>query len=91
MKVTFILKDLTETFYNGNGSSIVGLLNQSDKDKFSYLTSSNAKDLSITCKIGNGWFQERVELNQLIRNNPNYSFKLEPRRGYKLATFEINN
>ncbi len=91
MKVTFILKDLSDIFYNGGGfSKSVGLNNMTNKDKFSYLTSSHAKDLNITSKIGNGSFRDRVELNQLLRNNSiSFDYKIESRRGYKLVTFEI--
>ena len=91
MKITFTLKDLTDAFYNGMGESIVGLLNMPDNEKFAYLMrKAQQRELKISMKIGYGQFRDSVELNQLLRkDNLSYSFKLEPRRGYKLATFEI--
>lgn len=88
MKVTFIMKDKTDAFYHGFGDSITGLLNMSDADKFAYLN-KNRHDLSITMKIGSGQFRDSVELNQLLRTSPKITFKLEARKGYKLATFEF--
>ena len=91
MKITFTLKDLTDAFYNGMGESIVGLLNMPDNEKFIYLMrKAQQRELKISMKIGAGQFRDSVELNHLLRkDNLSYSFKLEPRRGYKLATFEI--
>jgi len=86
MKTTFILKDLTPQFYEGFGESIVGLLNMTDADKFTYLNKSRI-NLKITMKIGSGQFRDTVELNQLLRQPHAVQFKLESRKGYKLATF----
>ena len=83
MKVTVILKDLTDEFY----AKLALLL---PVDAFEYLVmSSTARDLQLPVKIGNGSFRDRVELNQMRRNNPAFTYKLEPRKGYKLATFEV--
>lgn len=99
MKVTFILKDLSEAFFNGNGMPvdsliyIKGLNNLTDLEKFYHLKDKAArKELQITIKVGNSdAFRDRVELNQILRKeNKTISYKLEPRRGYKLATFEID-
>jgi len=87
MKTTFILKDLSEQFYEGMGESIVGLLNMSDSDKFAYLNKARV-NLKITMKIGSGQFRDSVDLNSLLKQPNNVTFKLEPRKGYKLATFE---
>ena len=88
MKVTFILKDFTDAFYQGVGDSIVGLLNMSDEDKFEKLKRmSHEKRISI--KIGSGQFRDAVDLNQLMREPCTFSFKLESRKGYKLASFNI--
>ena len=91
MKVTYILKDFSEVFYTGNGQSILGLLNMSDKDKFFYLDKKAKDKIGCTQKIGtSNSFRDRVELNQIIRkDNVAYTFKLDPRKGYKLATFEV--
>ena len=88
MKTTVILKDFTDDFYNGVGESIKGLLNMTDEEKFAYLTNlGHQKRVSV--KIGDGSFRDRVELNGMLRSPCKYTFKLEPRRGYKLATFDI--
>lgn len=89
MKVTFILKNVTEAFYMGMGESIKGLLNMTDVDKFTYLNKVR-HDHVFGMKIGKGQFRDAVELNAMLRTNPAVSFSLEPRRGYKLATFTFN-
>jgi hypothetical protein len=90
MKVTCILKDFTDSFYNGFGDSIPGLLNMADPEKFEKLRIM-ASEKRITMKIGNGSFNQAVELNQIrCSRHPRYTFKLEPRKGYKLATFDIS-
>jgi hypothetical protein len=48
-----------------------------------------AAEKRITMKIGSGQFRDAVELNSMLRNPCRFEFKLEPRRGYKLITFEI--
>ena len=89
MKITVILKDFTEQFYTGTeGGSIVGLLNISDADKFEKLCKM-AGEQRVTMKIGTGQFREAVELNVMRRGPIDITFKLELRKGYKLATFEI--
>jgi hypothetical protein len=91
MKATFILKDLSDVFYNGNSGSIAGLNSYSDADKFTYLCKRAAEGaLSISTNIGNGSFRDKVDLNSMLKGQFTVSYKLEPRRGYKLATFEIN-
>ena len=82
MKVTFILKDLSDAFYNGFGE-IVGLMNRTDSDKFEWLSNASAKkELKITMKIGtSNSFRDRVDLNTLLRKQCDYKFKLEPRKG----------
>ena len=44
----------------------------------------------VSTKVGGGMFKDRVTLNQLRRGYFELSYKLENRRGYKLATFELN-
>lgn len=89
MNVTVILKDFTEQFYTGTESgSVVGLLNLSNSDKFiTCKRLSNEKRASM--KIGLGQFTDSVELNSLLKKPCQYTFKIESRKGYKLATFEI--
>lgn len=88
MKVTFILKDLSEQFFHGFGSSIRGLLNMSDAEKLDYLT-NRCRDLQVKQKVGNGSFRDRVDYNALVKQPHRIAFKLEDRRGYRLATFEV--
>jgi hypothetical protein len=87
MKVTFILKDKSDAFYNGSEFSGVGLLQQSPMEQFARLE-KNASDGLVSMRIGScNAFRDRVELNQIRRNGKAPSFSLESRRGYKLATF----
>lgn len=102
MKVTFILKDLSAAFYNGNNVPvdspiyIFGLNNLTNYYKFYHLKGKAArKELQITMKVGNSdSFRDKVDLNHILNSKQpeeiNLTYKLEPRRGYKLATFEIN-
>ena len=90
MKVTVILKDFTEQFYTGTDSgSIIGMLNMADADKFETCRRL-AGEKRVTMKIGTGQFRDAVELNAMRRNPCTFTFKLDPRKGYKLATFEVN-
>ena len=91
MKVTFILKNLTDAFYDGNGDSIVGLNTLTDAEKFQKLSRLSKGDLRhcVSMKIGSGQFRDAVDLNMLLREPVTYSYRLEPRKGYRLATFEV--
>jgi len=91
MKITFILKDLSEAFYEGGFYSF-GLNNLNNLEKWLYLKYLAArKELKITMKVGNSdSFRDKVELNQIIRDKDfNLDYKLEARRGYKLVTFNV--
>jgi len=89
MNVTFILRDFDDSFFNGFGSQIKGLLNMSDAEKFKHLNKL-VQDGLVTVKIGTGQFNDRVELNSIMRGDVRFDFSLSPRRGYKLATFSIS-
>ena len=91
MKATFIVKNVTQEFYTGFGSSIVGIDNMPPRERFHYLNKKAAEGaLEISLKIGNGSFRDRVELNQLLRKEElRIDYKDEPRRGYRLLTFEF--
>lgn len=73
--------------FEGMGDSIIGLLNMTDADKFTHL---NKQLERFPMKVGNGSFRDRVELNSMIKGPHTITFKLEPRRGYKLATFAFS-
>ena len=91
MKVTAIIKNVNNAFFQGFGDSIKGLNNMSDLEKFDYLLNKGVTDPQIvSTKVGGGMFKDRVTLNQLRRGYFELSYKLENRRGYKLATFELN-
>ena len=90
MRCTFILKDFTDQFFHGTDSgSIVGLLNMPDEDKFRKLCRM-ADERRVTRKIGSGQFRDAVDLNSILRGPCAFAFNLEPRKGYKLASFEIS-
>lgn len=87
MKTTFTLSNLTPEFYTGYGAHLLGLLNMTDTEKFTYLDKSRTTFSNIKMKIGSGQFRDQVDLNSLLKQPHSVTFKLEPRRGYKLATF----
>ena len=91
MKVTFICKNLTDVFYNGNGGSIKGINNLSDLERLEKLFNcSGLPEYQITSKVGNNSFRDKVDLNALKRKGWKVeSYKFENRKGYKLLTFEI--
>jgi hypothetical protein len=90
MKVTAIIKNANDAFFDGFGESIIGLNNMSDKEKFDYLLNTGVSNPSmVTTKVGGGMFRDKVELNQLRRKDFSLTYKLENRKGYKLATFEV--
>lgn len=89
MRCTFILKDFSDAFYAGTESgSVVGLFNMPDEDKFRRLCRM-ADEKRVTRKIGSGQFRDAVDLNAMLRDPCTFKFSLEPRRGYRLASFEI--
>lgn len=87
MKVTFILKNLSEEFYTGS-KYIGGLLTLDNSEKYEKLKNLMSDiPKNIQRKIENGAFRDAVELNSLMKGPHTIDFKLEKRRGYKLATF----
>lgn len=87
MKCTAILRDFSAVFYDG-GHGIPSFLAMEPRAQFERLVEMGNERAPL--KIGNGSFRDRVELNQIRRGNCLVTFKLEPRRGYKLATFEFS-
>ena len=97
MKVTFTIKDKTVAFFEGNSAvypaghvmRVVGLNElPTNAAKFERLNNLAVDKLGVSIRVGlSNAFRDRVELNQLIRDGVEPSFKLENRRGYKLATF----
>ena len=90
MKITAIMKGFTEQFYNGAGESIPAFMDMDNRAKWEKIKRMG-HEKRVSVKIGNGQFRVAVELNQIMREPVNIDFKLEPRRGYKLATFDIRS
>lgn len=81
MKCTIILQNLTDAFYEE-------LALYMPKTKWNRINNlSKQLPHCISIKIGNGSFRDKVEFNNMLRHKKDIEFKLEPRRGYKLATF----
>lgn len=75
------MKDFTDYFYSE-------FLSKTNVDKFLYCKKlSNEK--RVTMKIGLGQFRDEVELNSMLKSDCKFEFKIEPRKGYKLVTFEV--
>lgn len=98
MKVTFILENKSECYFKGNAERlpeghvmrVVGLDNlPSNAARFAQLQKDTNNGFA-KMKVGSGAFRDRVELNQILRKSPEPSYKLEPRKGYKLATFNFS-
>lgn len=89
MRVTVILKNFTEQFYFGAGESIKGFMLKPNHEKFDQCKRLH-DDRRASMKIGTGHFRDQVELNQMLRGGNAMDFSLEPRKGYKLATFTIS-
>ena len=90
MKVTAIIKNVNSYFFEGFGDSIQGLNNMNDIEKLNYLMNKGISNPeTVTTKVGNGSFSDRVALNKLRQQTFSVSYKLENRKGYKLATFEV--
>lgn len=87
---TAIIKDMSEQFYNGFPGH-AGFLDLDAAGKWDRVCKMH-RDPAYKCtiKIGNGSFRDQVELNGLKqRGGRVITCKLEPRKGYKLATFEF--
>jgi len=96
IKVTVILKNFTDLFYTGRPSiddddtGIKGFNNRTDADKFAWCAkSAKLPEYSdnVSIRIGTGQFRDAVELNSMLKRDYSMEYKLENRRGYKLATF----
>ena len=85
MKATATLHDLWDSFY-----AELSLLTPAEQ--FARLNKLRI-DLPhcIKVKIGNDSFRDRVDLNSLLKRPHTVTSKIEPRRGYKLATFNFES
>lgn len=84
MRVTFIIQNLT-------AETIAAIEAMRPEDAFNKLAKWASGDLRhcVKRKDGSGQFRDRVAVNQIMRAPKFVVFKIEARRGYKLATFEI--
>jgi hypothetical protein len=85
MQTTFILKNISE-------DSLTKIANMSAQEAYAQLTKWAFGDLRhcVSAKCGGGSFGDRVRWIGLHRDKSDrMTMKIEPRRGYKLATFEI--
>jgi hypothetical protein len=88
MRVTVIIKYVTDAFFDGIPGSFKGLNQMSAAEKFAHL-SKNARDFGMTMKIGTGQFRDAVDLNALLRGPHTITYALLPRRGYRIAEFIV--
>lgn len=89
MKITFILKDLSEAFFIGHDKFILAFNELNDLEKFLFLIyKAGRKELNITMRIGSSnQFRDQVEFNLLKRKGLGLKeFAIEMRRGYRLVT-----
>ena len=91
MNATVTIKDLSDQFWNGFGELIPAFLTQSPIDQFQRLEKmSHEMPKNVSLKVGNGSFKDRMDWAKEIASSPeNLTSKVEPRRGYKLVTFEV--
>ena len=85
MKVTFILKNLTE-------STLAEFQVMDPRAAFDKLHKWAFGDLRhlVSIKFGvSNAFRDRVDTNLLLKADCAISFKIEPRKGYKLVTFTL--
>ena len=85
MQTTFVVKNLTE-------NTLESIASLSPLDAYRKLSNWAYGDLKHCVSVKHGPsndFRDRVEWNGLIKGLKPMSFKLEPRRGYKLFTFII--
>lgn len=86
MNVTFVIRNLTE-------STLLELQEMESRQAYERLHKWAYGDLRhcVTVKIGsNNSFSDRVSANSLLKANCAMTFKIEPRKGYKLATFTLS-
>ena len=82
MKITFILHNISEYFYEKLDQT------ETNRDKYNLLL--KLKDLGVKPRIGNNSMRDAIEYNKFMRSDKDFSsYELASRRGYKLVTFYI--
>lgn len=95
MEVKLILKGLSDAFYNGcalpDGSGVGwNELDNAGKWEKAKKIAHDASYAGCTMKIGNGSFRDTVDLNGMLnRGAKPVTCRMEPRKGYRLVTFEF--
>jgi hypothetical protein len=91
MHVTFTIKGMTDLFFDGaDHLPTPGLLQQTDEEKFWCLNALARDNTNVSMRVGaSNQVRDIVDLNQILRGNHRMTFSLAPRKGYKLATFEL--
>ena len=89
MKVTFILRNMSESFFRGS-ETLPGIYNLKPDECYKYLNERALKpEYSISKQVESGQFKDKVALNQILHAPYNITHLIETRKGYKLATFNI--
>lgn len=90
MRVTFIVRNVTDVFWMGNGDTIKGVDNMAPREAFNYLSAYSRNGTgSVSMKIGTNQFRDKVELNQILREFCIFSMLRGRRRGYELIVIHI--
>jgi hypothetical protein len=83
-QVTFIIKNITDETH-------ATLASMDDRARYEKLFKWAFGDLKhcVSVKYGSGQFRDRVDFNSWWkRGEPFKAYRIEPRKGYMLATFE---
>lgn len=81
-----IIKNMSDEFYAGFGASIKGINNMTPAEVYETLKEL-ARIIPKSISFKDEQFNRMVELNSLRKGPHSVELKIEPRRGYKLATF----
>ena len=83
MKTTFILRNLTP-------GALAEVSAMEARDAHERLSKWAFGDLRhcVSVRYGRGSFADRIEWNRVIKSAALLTMKIEPRRGYRLVTFE---
>ena len=81
LRATFTLKNLTDTY-------LASLAKCEPRQAYLHLFAQR-QDLNISLKVGTGQMRDAVAFNDAFKAGQPMTFTLEPRKGYKLATFEV--
>lgn len=89
MTATVILKNLSDAFWHGSEFVGPGFFAQTPAQQWERCKRL-AADGMASIRIGHGAFREQVEFNSAMREPHEITSRVEPRKGYKLATFTFS-